>query len=174
MFRYDRMNALAQEKGIKKAHICRKLGKPVYYLRDVERNRSDIQGESLRIMADILGTTPEYLSGKTDEKEPPAPKNEDGFEKRAYALIQSASRLSAERQALLLVALEAVVQLSKARLKKMRQPYSVLLTLRRQLRQQFQQTCIIIHSGKFPFRFDAKAYITRSHIIAHHGTISLF
>lgn len=110
MFRYDRMNALAQEKGIKKAHICRKLGKPVYYLRDVERNRSDIQGESLRIMADILGTTPEYLSGKTDEKEPPAPKNEDGFEKRAYALIQSASRLSAERQALLLVALEAVVQ----------------------------------------------------------------
>lgn len=104
------MNALAQEKGIKKAHICRKLGKPVYYLRDVERNRSDIQGESLRIMADILGTTPEYLSGKTDEKEPPAPKNEDGFEKRAYALIQSASRLSAERQALLLVALEAVVQ----------------------------------------------------------------
>ena len=110
MFRYDRMNALAQEKGIKKAHICRKLGKPVYYLRDVERNRSDIQGESLQIMADILGTTPEYLSGKTDEKEPPAPKNEDGFEKRAYALIQSASRLSAERQALLLVALEAVVQ----------------------------------------------------------------
>ena len=104
------MNALAQEKGIKKAHICRKLGKPVYYLRDVERNRSDIQGESLRIMADILGTTPEYLSGKTDEKEPPAPKNEDGFEKRAYALIQSASRLSAERQALLLVALEAVVR----------------------------------------------------------------
>ena len=104
------MNALAQEKGIKKAHICRKLGKPVYYLRDVERNRSDIQGESLQIIADILGTTPEYLSGETDEKEPPDPKNEDGFEKRAYALIQSASRLSAERQALLLVALEAVVQ----------------------------------------------------------------
>lgn len=39
----------------------------------------------------------------------PVSTNEDGFEKRAYDLIQAARRLSRERQALLLATLEAVV-----------------------------------------------------------------
>ena len=65
-------------------------------------------------IADYFGVPVESLTMEpppvSDNKESPVPKDGDGFEKRAYALIQSASRLSAERQALLLVALEAVVQ----------------------------------------------------------------
>ena len=104
------MNALAQEKGIKKAHICRKLGKPVYYLRDVERNRSDIQGESLQIIADILGTTPEYLSGETDEKSPPAPKSESGRSETMAQIIETAERLQPVQREFLLAFLRTVVQ----------------------------------------------------------------
>ena len=69
MFNYDRMNALARSKGIKKAHICRELGKNLYYLRDSEKNKADISGITLLRIADILGTTPEYLTGETDSGE---------------------------------------------------------------------------------------------------------
>ena len=57
-----------KEKGVKKAHICRKLGKNTYYLRDAEKTNIDINGDSLSLIAEILGTTPEYLSGETDEQ----------------------------------------------------------------------------------------------------------
>ena len=70
MFRYDRMNWLAKEKGVKKAHLCRLLGKTQYYLRDAEKANTDIKGDALEILAAALGTTPEYLTGESDEKEP--------------------------------------------------------------------------------------------------------
>ena len=70
MFNYDRLNALVKETGIKKAHINRLLGDNPYYLRDAEKNKRDISGRALRIIADALDTTPEYLTGKSDEKKP--------------------------------------------------------------------------------------------------------
>ena len=73
MFRYDRMNLLAKEKGISKAHICRELGKSPYYLRDAENADTDIRGDALEKIAFLLGTTPDYLAGKTDEKTPDIP-----------------------------------------------------------------------------------------------------
>lgn len=73
MFRYDRMNLLAKEKGIKKAHICRELGKSPYYLRDAENANTDIRGETLEKIAFLLGTTPDYLTGESDEKTPEVP-----------------------------------------------------------------------------------------------------
>lgn len=70
MFSYDRMNQLFKETGIKKAHVCRLLGKSSYYLRDAEKIKTDISGDNLQIIADALGTTPEYLTGETNEKSP--------------------------------------------------------------------------------------------------------
>ncbi len=66
LFRYDRLNLLAKEKGVTKAHICRKLGKTPYYLRDAEKTNINIHGDQLSIIAEILDTTPEYLSGQSD------------------------------------------------------------------------------------------------------------
>lgn len=113
MFRYDRMNALAHEKGIKKAHICRELGKPVYYLRDTERNGTDINGESLKIIADILGTTPEYLSGNSEEKEIPALENESGagtLTGEEARFLNAARRMRPDQRAFLLELVEAAVR----------------------------------------------------------------
>lgn len=68
LFRYDRLNELVKETGVKKSHICRLLGKSPYYLRDAEKIRTNITGEALKIIADAVGTTPEYLAGMSDEK----------------------------------------------------------------------------------------------------------
>lgn len=70
LFRYDRMNELVHDTGVKKAHICRKLGKSQYYLRDAEKINTDITGDDLKIIADALMTTPAYLSGESDQKTP--------------------------------------------------------------------------------------------------------
>lgn len=128
MFKYDRMNALAEEKGIKKAHICRKLGRPVYYLRDVERNHSDIQGESLQIIADILGTTPEYLSGETDNKEPPTLENENGRkpeDELETRFMNAVQRLPLTQKVALLELVEAAVGNGSAETPQIRSRLSV-------------------------------------------------
>lgn len=114
LFRYDRMNTLVQETGVSKSHICRKLGKSRYFLRDSEKYNTDIQGESLQIIADALGTTPEYLSGETDEKNPPAPKHEGGRKETSTdtiaQIIETARRLQPVQQEFLLAFLRTVVQ----------------------------------------------------------------
>ncbi len=72
MFRYDRMNELAKEQGIKKAHLCRLMGKSQYYLRDAEKVKTDMSDENVQIIATALHTTPAYLRGETDIKNQPA------------------------------------------------------------------------------------------------------
>lgn len=70
LFRYDRLNELVKETGVKKSHICRLLGKSPYYLRDAEKTKTNISGKLLQIIADAVGTTPEYLTGETEERYP--------------------------------------------------------------------------------------------------------
>lgn len=97
MFRYDRMNLLAKEKGVKKAHLCRLLGKTQYYLRDAEKANTDIKGEALSIIAEALGTTPEYLTGESDDKNP-APVR-DGIYREVVADINGLSPEDVQRVA---------------------------------------------------------------------------
>ncbi len=71
MVEIDKIKELAKEKGISMAFICSKLGLQRGYLKDVSLGRTSISEERLTIIADILGTTTDYLHGKTDKKEKP-------------------------------------------------------------------------------------------------------
>ena len=81
MVKYDRINNLARERGVKKAAICRKIGKSIYYLRDAEKNKIDIKIDDLQIIASMLQTSTAYLMGETDDptqkKEIPIAQNSD-------------------------------------------------------------------------------------------------
>lgn len=68
-FNYDRMNALIKKSGKTKLFLCGQLGKGKTYLRDAEKQKTNISGETLRILASELNTTPEYLTGETDAPE---------------------------------------------------------------------------------------------------------
>ena len=70
MFRYDRLDELIKETGKKKKYLCEKLQKCPTYLRDAKKQNTNIKGHDLIILAQELSTTPEYLSGETDEKTP--------------------------------------------------------------------------------------------------------
>ena len=69
MANIDKIKALAKEKGVKQNYICAQLGLQYSYLNDVEKGKNKLTEERLRIIADILGTTPEYLKDETDVKE---------------------------------------------------------------------------------------------------------
>lgn len=68
----DQIESLAKEKGLSLSFISTQLGLRRTYLKDVKLGRSSIPADRLAQIADILGTTPEYLRGETDIKEKPS------------------------------------------------------------------------------------------------------
>lgn len=77
MFRYDRLNALVKETGVKKAHLCRQMGVSSYYLRDAEKGQINIPPENVEILARCLSVSPDYLTGQSDIKAPTPAITED-------------------------------------------------------------------------------------------------
>ena len=69
LFNYDKLERLIKESGKTKSHLCRAMGKPVYYLRDAIGQKTAIPDELQAILAEELGVTVEYLNGLTDQKE---------------------------------------------------------------------------------------------------------
>ena len=70
VFRYDRLEELIKESGKKKIYLCSKLQKCPTYLRDAKKQNTNIKPEDVAILASELNTTPEYLTGASDEKNP--------------------------------------------------------------------------------------------------------
>lgn len=67
MIRYDRINALSDACGKKKSFLSQAMGFSSRYLVDAKKQKTNIADEPLRILAEELGTTPEYLRGETDD-----------------------------------------------------------------------------------------------------------
>lgn len=70
----DKIKSLAREQGIKIKYICSQLGLCETYLSNVKNGKDRMTDERLYKIADILGTTYEYL---TDQTEDPNPKTAD-------------------------------------------------------------------------------------------------
>lgn len=66
---YDRLESLIKESGKSKAYLCAKVNRGRYYMRDLKNANTNVPEETVEIWANELGTTPEYLTGESDEKE---------------------------------------------------------------------------------------------------------
>lgn len=101
MFNYDRMNILIKKSGKTKLFLCGQLGKGKTYLRDAEKQNTNISGETLAILAKELNTSPEYLTGKTDDPDiKKAPAAQPGDELSAE-FREKYSKLPPEQQKLI-------------------------------------------------------------------------
>ena len=76
LFSFSRFNELIEETGVSKVHIARKLVKKEdqakYFFRDKEDTKKKtrpLTDEQIAIIAKCLWTTPEYLTGESDQKE---------------------------------------------------------------------------------------------------------
>jgi len=70
----DKIKSLAKEKGISITFLCQTIGQGPYYLNDVKKRNGSIPEDRLQKIAEILGTTADYLADKTEQKERPAQK----------------------------------------------------------------------------------------------------
>ena len=64
----ERIKELAQLNGIKLLHITNQLGLSRTYFSDINAGKAAIPADRLAKIASILGTTPAYLLGESDEK----------------------------------------------------------------------------------------------------------
>ena len=68
----QQIKSLAKEKGITLTFICKTIGQGAWYFNDVARGKTSLSENDLNTVAKLLSTTPEYLLGKTEQKEKPA------------------------------------------------------------------------------------------------------
>lgn len=68
----DRIKALIKKRGLKIKYVCAELGLAETYLSNVKNGKDRMTDERLYAIADVLGTTYEYLTDQTDD---PKPKN---------------------------------------------------------------------------------------------------
>lgn len=71
MVNIDKIKALAKEKGVSITFLCQAIGQGAYYFNDVKRRNGSIPEDRLTVIADLLDTTIDYLTDKTDQKEKP-------------------------------------------------------------------------------------------------------
>lgn len=93
MIRYDRIQELANLCGKKKSFLSEAMGFSPRYLIDAKKQNTNIADKPLKILAEELKTTPEYLRGETDDpgiKEAPATEGE-GSDGKIAQFIRSAS-----------------------------------------------------------------------------------
>ena len=70
LFNYERFEALRKSRGITKRFIAQSLGRSPTLCQDWKLRKSQPNDEQLAMVARILGTTPAYLRGETDEVSP--------------------------------------------------------------------------------------------------------
>ena len=71
MFNYDKLEQAIAESGKTKTYLCKQMGRPAYYLRDVVKQKNSIPEEQQKILAEELGVSVEWLNDETDKKEKP-------------------------------------------------------------------------------------------------------
>jgi len=64
---FDRLNELLKSKGVKKSFLADQLGKNRSIFSDWEAGKSQPKPEYITIIATLLGTTPAYLTGESDD-----------------------------------------------------------------------------------------------------------
>lgn len=70
LFNYDRFERLRSSKGITKKFIAQSLGRSSTICQDWKQQKSQPNPQQLRQVAEILGTSPAYLSGETEDPSP--------------------------------------------------------------------------------------------------------
>ena len=70
MFDYDRLEELIKETGITKKSIADKIGRKPSIFQAWRDKKSMPSVDQIKIVAEILHTTPDYLLGQTNEKTP--------------------------------------------------------------------------------------------------------
>lgn len=90
----DKIKVLSQEKGIKLGYLAKQIGVPHTYFADIKNKNRDIPDERLSVIAEVLGTTMEYLRDQTDEKKKSPVETEGEYDEDVIEFAKSLEGLS--------------------------------------------------------------------------------
>lgn len=107
----ERIKQLAKEQDLKMSYICRRIGVNASYFTEATARNRELSTERLTAIADVLGTTVEYLRGETDQKEKPTASGE--LSPKDRKIIELASQLSDQNLDIALKYLEFLANESK-------------------------------------------------------------
>ncbi len=112
----DRIKALAKQQGIKLKFICSSIGVAESFLGDVKNGRLRLSPERLGAIADLLDTTPAYLSGETDDPSPPPEKKvlAEGISEAELKLLALLRSLPDESREEITAAVETLLNAAQA------------------------------------------------------------
>ncbi len=71
LFQYEKFEQLRLSRGVTKTFIAQSLGRSATLCQDWKQQKSQPNDQQLLKVARILGTTPAYLRGETDDPAPP-------------------------------------------------------------------------------------------------------
>lgn len=112
----ERIVDYAKDKGIKQVYICTQLGVARNWFSIVKRDNIKISPERLTQIADILGTTVEYLNGETDDPAVPekekSPSNMDGLTEFQSTILRLLDCVPEDRQDELASLVESALKMS--------------------------------------------------------------
>lgn len=98
----DKVKCTARAQGMKIKYICGELGLAETYLSNVKNGKDRMTDDRLYKIADILGTSYEYLTDQTDDPRPLsavlAEQAEDGSEKLLHLLMGKLPEISPEAE----------------------------------------------------------------------------
>ena len=102
MVNNHKLNELIKATGVSKIAICKRLNVNDHYVSDILRNKVNPDYNKLQIIADMLHTTVDYLTDKTDNKNKPAPKYEDELTAEETKWLELFRSVSPERRDLMI------------------------------------------------------------------------
>lgn len=100
MANIDKIKAIAKSKGTKMRYLCSKIGVVDSFFADAKNGKTTISDERLKTIADLLGTTPEYLRDETDDPgiKKAADPEDDGLSELDCAIVDAFRKLPEEEQ----------------------------------------------------------------------------
>ena len=103
MFDYDRLEELIKETGITKKFIADKIGRKPSIFQAWRDKKSMPTVDQIKIVAELLHTTPYYLLGDTDEKTPTTQSdggNENNYDELINYVVSVMKDLRIEKKVL--------------------------------------------------------------------------
>ncbi len=111
MVNYNKLGDLSKEKGLSQSYISTKIGMSRNYIKDCKRQNISIPSDRLIQIANILDTSVDYLTDKTDKKEKPT--EYDGLSEKQKVIMDFVMSVPDDKAEMILRVMKSILESDK-------------------------------------------------------------
>lgn len=91
MVNITKIRALCKANGIKQGYLCSRLSLSRTYFNDIDRGKATMSDERICKVAELLGTSFEYLTDQTEDPSPVGTQPDGGTKREIIKIIEAMS-----------------------------------------------------------------------------------